>query len=65
MIFPFICLGAAVGLTWAACFFSDARGVTAEQANPRTFGIFPPDSPSKHAIPLKNTEEEAATICFV
>lgn len=42
-----------------------ARGVTAEQANPHTFGIFPPDSPSKHAILLKNTEEEVATICFV
>lgn len=43
--------------------------MTTEQANPRTFGIFPPDSPSKHAIPFKktkkNTEEEVATICFV
>lgn len=27
--------------------------MTTEQANPRTFGIFPPDSPSKHAIPFK------------
>lgn len=27
--------------------------MTTEQANRRTFGIFPPDSPSKHAIPFK------------
>lgn len=32
--------------------------MTTEQANPRTFGIFPPDSPSKHAIPFKKKNKK-------